>query len=92
MRTYTANLSHRLGAAFDDVAAGAVNVPSPAQLRALAHPDQNRPASVYLTSVHLGGPQTGPYRDAQDEVCVNLPTSASYKPAHGGYPTVKAGA
>lgn len=92
MRSYKADLSRRLGAAFADVAEGAVNVPNPAQLRALAHPDQNRPASVYLTSIHRDGPQTGPYRDAKEEVCVNLPTSASYKPSHGGYPTVKAGA
>ena len=78
MRSYKADLSRRLGDAFNDVAAGAVNVPSPAQLRALAHPDQNRPVSVHLTSIHLEGPQTGSV------------SSAAYKPTHGGYPDVKA--
>lgn len=58
MRTYTANLSRRLGPVFSEMAARAASL--------------------------------GPYRDAKAEVCVNLPTSASYKPAHGGYPTVKA--
>ena len=68
------SLSLRLGDAFNDVAAGAVNVPNPAQLRALAHPDQNRPVSVHLTSIPLDVPQTGRV------------SSAAYKPTHGGYP------
>ena len=62
MRSYKADLSHRLGDAFNYVAAGAVNVPSPAQLRTLAHPDQNRPVSVHLTSTrpaHGGYPSAG---------------------------------
>lgn len=70
MRTYTADLSRRLGPVFSEMAARAASL--------------------------------GPYRDAKAEVCVNLPTSrvvqvmprpsqaAAYKPAHGGYPTVKA--
>lgn len=94
MRTYTANLSHRLDAAFDDVAAGAVNVPSPAQLRALAHPDQNRPTSVYLTSIHLDGPYAAPVATTEGllERWNRLRAEDAAKPAHGGYPTVKAAA
>ena len=72
------SLSRRLGAAFNDVATGAVHVPSPSQLRALAHPDQNRPVSVHLTSIHLEGPQTGRV------------SSAAYKPTPGGYPSAGA--
>ena len=82
------SLSRRLGAAFADVAAGAVHVPSPSQLRALAHPDQNRPVSVHLTST----------RPAHEEVCLTpeqalkfygVP-SAAYKPTPGGYPSAGA--
>lgn len=58
MRTYTDNLSRRLGPVFSEMAARAAAL--------------------------------GPYKTATEEVCVNLPTSASYKPSHGGYPTVKA--
>ena len=58
------SLSRRLGDAFNDVAAGVVNVPNPAQLRALVHPVQNRPVSVHLTSS----------RPASAEVCVSMPS------------------
>ena len=78
MRNYQSDLSSRLNAAFNDVAAGAVNVPSPSQLRALTHPDQNRPVSVHLTSIRLDGPQTARV------------SSAAYKPTHGGYPSAGA--
>ena len=77
MRSYKADLSRRLGDAFNDVAAGAVNVPSPAQLRALAHPDQNRPSAVHLSC-----------REVQ--VTSRPSQAAAYKPTHGGYPSAGA--
>lgn len=81
MRSYKADLSRRLGPIFSEMAARAASL--------------------------------GPYRDAKDEVCVNLTAeqagwckdcnpdncggcatqavlAKAYKPAHGGYPTVKA--
>lgn len=93
MRSYKADLTYRLDNAFKDVAAGAVHVPSPSQLRALVHPDQNRPVTVLLTST----------RPAHEEVCPTpeqapqtgrvssaTPSIAAYKPTHGGYPSVGA--
>ena len=62
-KSQTSSLSRRFGDAFNDVAAGVVNVPNPAQLRVLVHPDQNRPVSVHLTST----------RPASAEVRVNMP-------------------
>jgi hypothetical protein len=47
---YKAFLSLRLDDAFRDVAAGVVDVPTPAQLRTLAHPNKHRPVSVHLPS------------------------------------------
>ena len=83
MNPYKTSISLRLddafrAVAFRAVAAGIVNVPNPAQLRALAHPDQNRPVSVHLTSTHREGPHTGRV------------SSAAYKPTHGGYPSAGA--
>ena len=66
-QSQTSSLSRRLGDAFNDVAAGVVNVPNPAQLRALVHPVQNRPVSVHLTSS----------RPASAEVCVSMPSQDS---------------
>ena len=88
MNPYKTSIALRLDDAFRDVAEGVVHVPNPSQLRALAHPDQNRPVSVHLTST----------RPAHEEVCLTpeqalkfygVP-SAAYKPTHGGYPSAGA--
>ena len=74
MSQYKTCLSLRLDAAFRDVAAGVVDVPNPAQLRALAHPDKRRPVSVHLSS----------------RVSHPLGLAADYKPTPGGYPSAGA--
>lgn len=88
MRTYQADLSRRLGPVFSEMAARAASL------------------GPYVAPVATkeGLLERWNRLRAEDEVCVNLPTSrvvqvmprpsqaAAYKPAHGGYPTVKAGA
>ena len=87
MNPNKSSMSHRLNDAFNDVAAGAqsgravrrrlFHVPSPSQLRALAHPDPQRPVSVHL-----------PSREVRIDSSPAI--AAAYKPTHGGYPSVGA--
>ena len=77
MNPYKTSISLRLDAAFRDVAEGIVNVPNPAQLRALAHPHKHRPVSVHLSC-----------REVQ--VTPRPSQAAAYKPTHGGYPSAGA--
>ena len=77
MNPYKTSIALRLDAAFRDVAAGAVHVPSPSQLRAMAHPDPQRPVSVHL-----------PSREVRIDSSPAI--AAAYKPTHGGYPSAGA--
>ena len=94
MNPNKASLSLRLDAAFRDVAAGAVHVPSPPQLRALAHPDQKRPVSVHLTSTrptHEEGVCLAPEQALKFYgVPSGRVSSAAYTATHGGYPSAGA--
>ena len=77
MNPYKTSLALRLDDAFQAVAAGIVNVPNPAQLRALAHPNKYRPASVHLSCRGVG-------------INASPAIAAAYKPTHGGYPSAGA--
>lgn len=85
MCSYQADLSRRLDSVFAEQAAQSeravrrrvFHVPSPSQLRAMAHPDPQRPVSVHL-----------PSREVRIDSSPAI--AAAYKPTHGGYPSAGA--